>query len=89
MTHETRIQLSDRREFLGKLGKSAALASLATAAAAKRAAAATALPTNPFAYDLTRLEKTDPALIKYKEVARWRSPRKEVKRLAIGPDDRL
>ena len=44
---------------------------------------------NPFAYDISRFQKTDPKLITYEEVARRPVPRKEARRLAIGPDDQL
>ena len=44
---------------------------------------------NPFAYDVSRFQKTDPKLITYEEVARWPVPHKEARRLAIGPDDQL
>jgi len=44
---------------------------------------------NPFAYDISHLEKTDPRLVHYAEAGRFRCARGEVRRLAIGPDDRL
>jgi hypothetical protein len=44
---------------------------------------------NPFAYDVSRLARTDPKLVHYEQVARITSPRKDPKRIAIGPDDNL
>jgi len=45
--------------------------------------------TNPFAYDVGRFEATDPKLVRYQEVARFRSPREKARRLAFGPDGLL
>jgi hypothetical protein len=81
-------ELYDRREFFRVINKSAAILGL-TAVAAKNTPAAKADSSNPFAYDLSRLQKTDPALIAYEETARWRAPRKDPKRIALGPDDRV
>jgi hypothetical protein len=44
---------------------------------------------NPFAYDISRFQKTNPKIITYKEVTRWPLPRKEARRMAIGPDNQL
>jgi hypothetical protein len=82
------FELYDRREFFGVVSKTAAILGLSTGAA-KTARAADSGTANPFAYDLRRLEKTDPALVAYQEVGRWRSTRKEPKRIAVGPDDRI
>ena len=74
------FQLFDRREFLGNAIRGAALiAAMPTSqvAAVEKAAA------NPFAYDLSRLEKTDPKLISHEEIKRWRAPYSEAKRIAI------
>ncbi|MGO8676212.1 MAG: hypothetical protein ACLQVX_10125 [Limisphaerales bacterium] len=81
-------ELYDRREFFRVINKTAAIVGL-TAAAAKNARADKADSSNPFAYDLSRLQKTDPALIRYEEASRWRAPRKDPKRIALGPDDRI
>ena len=81
-----------RRRFLergahaaGVLGVSGAASVLSGATA--RAAAGQ--PGNPFAYDLGGLTQTDPKLIQYEEVGRFRSPRAEARRIAFGPDGRL
>jgi len=44
---------------------------------------------NPFAYDVERYRKTDPALIAYDRVEHFPSPHPAPRRLAIGPEDRL
>lgn len=80
------FQLSDRREFLaaGLRGVTmlATLTSLRSQGAQKETA-------NPFAYDVSRFSKTDPKLISYEEIKRWKSPSAGARRLAIGPDDTL
>ena len=80
------LELFDRREFFRVVAKSAAILGLAGSA---RAGAAGQGSTNPFAYDISRFLKTDPKLISHEEVARWPVPRKEARRLAIGPDGQL
>jgi hypothetical protein len=80
------FELFDRRGFFGVVTKSAALIGLAVGAKAGEPEQGTP---NPFAYDISRFQKTDPKLIAYEEVARWPIPRKEARRLAIGPDDQL
>ena len=80
------FELFDRREFFGVVTKTAAILGLASAAEANAQDKGTA---NPFAYDISRFQKTDPKLIAYEEVTRWALPRKEARRLAIGPDDQL
>jgi hypothetical protein len=81
------FQLSDRREFLADSLRSAALF---TALASGHGQAAEKTGTaNPFAYDVSRLSKTDPKLIAHEEAARWKSPHPEPKRIAAGPGDTL
>jgi hypothetical protein len=80
------FELFDRREFFGVVTKAAALLGLASGAKANAQEKGTA---NPFAYDISRFQKTDPKLITYDEVTHWSIPRKEARRLAIGPDDQL
>jgi len=78
--------LSSRREFLGhSTGALAALSAIAT----QRSQAAQKDSLNPFAYDISRLEKTDPNLIAYEEHAHWKAPHPEAKRMAIAHDDTL
>ncbi|HWH69322.1 MAG TPA: hypothetical protein VNT26_08040, partial [Candidatus Sulfotelmatobacter sp.] len=82
-----------RREFLrqsargtGLLAVSgavlAASGSLARAAGAEKNA-------NPFAYDVERFGKTDPALLHYEQVGRFASPNPDPRRIALGPEDRV
>jgi hypothetical protein len=78
--------LTDRREFFADALRGAAL--VAGFAATQAPAASKATP-NPFAYDVSRLEKTDPKLIGYEQVARWRTPRQEPRAIAAGPDGQI
>jgi hypothetical protein len=78
--------LSSRREFFGQ--STVALTVLNTIAS-QRGQAAEKPARNPFAYDISRLQKTDPKLIAYKETARWKAPHTQARRLAIGHDDTL
>jgi hypothetical protein len=78
------FELFDRREFFGVVTKAAALLGLAGGAKAQGQG-----QSNPFAYDISRFQKTDPKLIAYQEVTRWAVPHKEARRLAMGPDDQL
>lgn len=80
------FELSSRREFLGQTaGVMAILGTIAT----QRANGAEASSKNPFAYDVSHLQRTDPKLITYEETARWKSPHLQAKRIAVGPDDTL
>jgi len=78
------FHLSSRREFFGQ--STAALAVL-NVIASQRMRGAEKRTGNPFAYDISRLEKTDPKLIAYEQILRWKAPHPEAKRLAIGHDD--
>jgi hypothetical protein len=80
------FELFDRREFFGVVTKTAALIGLAASAEAGTEGQGTS---NPFAYDISRFQKTDPKLISHEEVMRWPIPHKDARRLAIGPDDQL
>jgi hypothetical protein len=80
------FELFDRREFFGALTKAAAILGLAGGAATAAKGQGKA---NPFAYDISRFQKTDPKLIAYEEVSRWPIPHKGARRVAIGPDDQL
>jgi hypothetical protein len=81
------FQLSDRREFFADSLRSAAL--LVGLASGRSQAEEKTAAANPFAYDVSRLTRTDPKLITYEEVARWKSPHPEPKRIASGPGDTL
>jgi hypothetical protein len=80
------LELFDRREFFGVVTKTAAILGLAGTAKAGAAGQGTV---NPFAYDVSRFQKTDPKLVTHEEVTRWPVPRKESRRMAIGPDGQL
>lgn len=81
------FQLSDRREFLADSLRGAAL--LATLATGRSPAADKPGTANPFAYDVSRYAKTDPKLIAYAEVGRWKCPQPEPRRIAVGPENML
>jgi hypothetical protein len=81
------FQLSNRREFIADSIRSAALF---TALASGRSQAAEKAGTpNPFAYDVSRLSKTDPKLVAYEEIARWKCPHAEPRRITASPDQQL
>lgn len=81
-----KFQLLDRREFFANAMKSVAvIAVLPTVGSAAIEKAAS----NPFAYDVSRLEKTDPKLLSHEEVKRWRAPHAEARRIALAPDGQL
>jgi hypothetical protein len=44
---------------------------------------------NPFAYDLERVSKTDPKLVRYEQAGRFACPGPGPRRLAIGPEDHV
>jgi len=80
------FELASRREFFGQ---TAGIMAVLGTIAAQRAQGAEQKATNPFAYDVSRLQKTDPKLIAYEETACWKAPHSEAKRIAAGPDDSL
>lgn len=80
------FELSSRREFFSQAaGTMAVLGAIAS----QRAAGAVAPPKNPFAYDVSHLQTTDPKLITYSEKSRWKAAHADVKRIAVGSDDTL
>lgn len=83
---KTEFNLFNRREFVNYAAKSAAALGLISAASAR---AANEQSSNPFAYDISRFQKTDPSLVAYEEVTRWPCSRKEAKQFAIGPHDQV
>ena len=78
-----------RRGFVRRGAVSAALAGLAAWALGRRSARAAEKNTNPFAYNVDRLKKTDPKWLHYEQTARFKVPREEARRLALGPEGRL
>ena len=83
MKNRSDLSPYSRRQFVGKIAKGAVL--FGTAAYAGPAALAAAA--NPFAYDVSRFSRTDPALIGWEEISRRACPVKDARRLAIGPGD--
>jgi hypothetical protein len=81
-----------RRHFLKRGAHAAGVLGVSGAASVfyeQLAGAAASKQTNPFAYDLGELTKTDPKLIQYEATGRFRSPRLEARRIAFGADDHL
>jgi hypothetical protein len=81
-----------RREFMGRSARHVALLGVGTALGALRASPASSAKRrgeNPFAYDLRDLQKTDPKLIHYEEVSRFKCPRADSRKIVCGPDERL
>jgi hypothetical protein len=74
-----------RRRFVEKMAQGTVLAGTA----AFSARPLFAVEANPFAYDVSRFSKTDPALIAWEEVSRRVCPGKGVRRMAFGPNDVL
>jgi hypothetical protein len=80
-----------RRQFLRSQAHSVAALGLGLAwvpTTSSRAADAGA-KANPFAYDVSQFEKTDPALVRYREIRRFPSPQPDPRRLALTPDGNL
>jgi hypothetical protein len=80
------FELSSRREFFGQAAGTMAILG---AIASQRAAGAVAPAKNPFAYDVSHLQATDPKLIAYEEKARWKAAHADAKRIAVSADDTL
>ena len=78
----------NRREFLRTGVNGTLLAGLAAGALPPIRAASQRDP-NPWAYDLRGFERTDPKLVQYRELRRFKCGRNEARRLALGPDGRL
>jgi hypothetical protein len=82
-----------RRDFLDRAARGAGViavgsSAFATSIGRARGASAGKEP-NPFAYDVGRLQKTDPKLLHYEQVAQFPSPNTDPRRIAIGPGDRV
>lgn len=77
------FEILNRRGFFGVAAKTAAIVGL-TPFAVKALPASEA---NPFAYDVSRFEKTDPKLISHEISERWICNRKDARNIAFGPDE--
>jgi hypothetical protein len=82
-----------RRRFIDQSARGAGLLAASSTVlfvSAKRVPAASAgKETNPFAYDIERLRKTDPKLIHYAQVGRFACPHPEPHRIAVGSGDQV
>jgi hypothetical protein len=77
-----------RREFIGhNLGGAGLL--LLSGAGLRTLQASAAAKTNPYAYDVSKFERTDPALVRYEEKTRFACGKPEPRRLCVGPADRI
>jgi hypothetical protein len=82
---KNRNQTITRRVFLRRSASGAgwlALGGVSLARAAQKNA-------NPFAYDLERVSRTDPKLVRYEQAGRFACPWPGPRRLAVGPEDHL
>jgi len=82
---KNRNQTISRRVFLRRSARGAgwfALGGVSLAGAAQKNG-------NPFAYDLERVSKTDPKLVRYEQAGRFACPGPGPRRLAIGPEDHV
>lgn len=82
-----------RREFLKQSARGTGFLALGVVTIAGSAPAATASDSakssNPFAYDLSGWEKTDPSMVRYREVSRFHVVAPEPRRIGIWPGERL
>jgi hypothetical protein len=79
---KTPEHLISRRRFLRQSAQGAGLLAVGSAFGAGKDA-------NPFAYDLGRVSKTDPKLVRYEQVGRFACPNPEPRRIALGPENRV
>jgi len=77
-----------RRGFL-RAGFSSLVAGAAAAVTTRRSAQAADRGSNPFAYDVGKYRRTDPELIGYERVRRFKAPVARPRRIAIDGQDRL
>lgn len=87
MKPSVRVPRLSRRQFL-RTGGGMGLVGLALPSPPAARAAAPGRD-NPWAYDVSRYETTDPQLIGYREARRFPAPRPDARRLTCGPDGRL
>jgi hypothetical protein len=80
------FDLSSRRSFFRD---ATATMTILTVIANQRAEAGKPPPKNPFAYDVSHLQKTDPLLVDYEETSRLKAPHSEAKRITLGADGTL
>ena len=80
------FNLSSRRKFFRDAAGTMAILNVI---ANQRTDAGETAPKNPFAYDVSHLQKTDPKLLTYEEKSRLKAPHADAKRLSVGADDTL
>ncbi len=83
-----KIQPISRRQFIRQGAGLAAVSASVLEATLARASDKPAAG-NPFAYDIARLEKTDPKLVGYRQLKRFSGRDPEPRRLAVSADGRL
>lgn len=79
--------LVSRRDFFHRAAQTAGLG--AAFLATGRSGMAAERTANPWAYDDSAFRRTDPALIRYREAKRFRSPRPSPRAIALGSQQRL
>ncbi|SPE61420.1 conserved hypothetical protein [Verrucomicrobia bacterium] len=91
MSELSRNRLVNRRDFLQRATETAKLTGLGAALGLfDGRVAATATPTvNPWAYDDSKVRKTDPNLLHYHEVGHFRCARPSPRCIALTSDERL
>jgi hypothetical protein len=91
MSELSKNQLLTRRIFFQRAANSAKAAGLGAAliGLAKRDAGAAGAERNPWAYDDSAFRKTDPKLLRYREVKRFSLARSGCRCLSLGRDERL
>jgi hypothetical protein len=80
------FDLSSRREFFSQTASAMAILGVI---ALQRAQGGEKNSTNPFAYDVSHLQKTDPKLITYEQSGRWHAPHADARRITAGPNESL
>jgi len=87
---KTSNRVISRRIFLESGARSAGLLALGGSVIGNHGPAVGAeKPSNPFAYNVEHLAKTDPTLVKYEQVSHFAARNPEPRRLALGPQDRI
>lgn len=89
MSENSHPAVFSRRRFLERHCGSSAALGVGLALLPRGALEAGSADPNPFAYDVSRFERTDPKLVRYTELRRFRSPQPEPRRLALAPDGHL
>jgi hypothetical protein len=91
MSELTKNQLLNRRGFFQRSARTAAIAGAGATmfSLGHQGSAASSGTPNPWAYDDSAFRKTDPKLIRYHEVSRFRCPRPSPRCLDLSKDERL